>query len=73
VEAGLSVYVKCRATGVPLRVGGLARFTLTVEDVLEDAPTEAEGAVRITGGITYGPAPALEAAWVRAVRGALRE
>ena len=72
VEPGLVVYVKCRATGAPLRVGELARFTLAVEDVLEDAPTEAEGAVGITSGIAYAPPPALGEAWVRAVMGALR-
>ena len=72
VEPGLTVYVKCRAAGAPLRVDALARFSLTVEDVLEDAPTEAEGAVAITGGITYGPPPGLEEPWVRAVLAALR-
>ncbi|HEY7869918.1 MAG TPA: hypothetical protein VIF59_11855, partial [Methylomirabilota bacterium] len=72
VEPGLTVYVKCRAGGAPLRVDALARFSLTVEDVLEDAPTEAEGAVAITGGITYGPPPGLEEAWVKAVLAALR-
>jgi len=41
--------------------------------VLEDAPTEAEGDVRITGGITYAPVPSLEAAWVKAVMRVLRE
>jgi hypothetical protein len=59
--------------GTPLRRGELARFVLAVEDVLEDAPTEAEGEVRITGGITYAPAPALEEGWVTAVLAALRE
>jgi hypothetical protein len=72
VEPGLVVYVKCRAAGAPLRVGELARFTLAVEDVLEDVPAEAEGAVGITGGITYAPVPALDQAWARAVMGALR-
>jgi len=72
VEPAQTVYIKCRATGAPLRQGGLARFTLTVEDVLEDAPTEAEGDVRITGGITYAPAPSLEEAWATAVLAALR-
>ena len=72
VEPALTVYVKCRAAGAPRRLGGLARFSLTVEDVLEDAPTEAEGAGRITGGITYAPVPALEAPWARAVWAALR-
>jgi hypothetical protein len=45
---------------------------LTVVEVLEDAPTEAEGAVRITGGITYAPVPSLEEPWARAVLEALR-
>ncbi|MGH7315242.1 MAG: hypothetical protein ACREJS_03175 [Candidatus Rokuibacteriota bacterium] len=72
VERTLTMYIKCRATGAPLRQGGLARFSLTVEDVLEDAPTEAEGDVRITGGITYAPAPSLEEPWAQAVLAALR-
>jgi hypothetical protein len=72
VEPAQTVYIKCRATGAPLHQGALARFTLTVEDVLEDAPTEAEGDVRITGGITYAPAPSLEEAWATAVLAALR-
>jgi hypothetical protein len=45
---------------------------LAVEDVLEDSPTEEEGTVRITGGITYAPAPSLEEAWAKAVLAALR-
>ncbi len=73
VESALTIYIKCRAMGVPLRRGGLARFSLTVEDVLEDSPTEEEGDVRITSGITYAPAPSLEEAWVKAVLAALRE
>jgi hypothetical protein len=72
VEPGQTVYVKCRATGPPLRLGGLARFSLTVEDVLEDTPTEDEGIVRVTGGITYSPTPSLEAEWVKTVLAALR-
>lgn len=72
VEPGLTVYIKCRAMGAPLRRDDLARFSLAVEDVLEDAPTEAEGDVRITGGIAYAPVPSLEEAWVKAVLGVLR-
>lgn len=72
VEPGLTVYIKCRATGAPRRFGELARFSLVVEDVLEDAPTAEEGDVRITGGITYAPAPALEESWVKVVLAALR-
>jgi hypothetical protein len=73
VEPALTIYLKCRAMGAPLRRGELARFSLAVEDVLEDSPTAEEGNARITGGITYAPAPALEEAWVRAVLAALRE
>jgi hypothetical protein len=72
VEPAQTVYIKCRATGAPLRQGALARFSLTVEDVLEDAPTEAEGDVRITGGISYAPTPSLEEVWAKAVLAALR-
>jgi hypothetical protein len=72
VEPALTIYIKCRATGAPLRRGELARFSLAVEDVLEDSPTAEEGDVRITGGITYAPAPALEEAWAKAVLAALR-
>ena len=72
VEPGLTIYIKCRAMGAPLRRGALARFSLAVEDVLEDSPTAEEGDVRITGGITYAPGPSLDEAWVRAVLAALR-
>jgi len=72
VEPALTIYIKCRTMGAPLAAGGLARFTLAVEDVLEDAPTEEEGNVRITGGITYAPTPSLEEAWAKAVLAALR-
>jgi hypothetical protein len=72
VEPERTIYVKCRAAGTPLRVADLARFTLTVEDVREDSPDEAEGEVRITSGIRYGPAPAMDDARVRAVLVALR-
>jgi hypothetical protein len=72
VEPGLTIYIKCRAMGAPRRLGGLARFSLAVEDVLEDAPTAEEGDVRITGGITYAPVPALEEPWAKAVLAALR-
>ena len=72
VEPELTIYVKCRATGAPLRMRGLARFSLAVEDVLEDAPAEEEGDVRITGGITYAPRPSLEEGWAKAALAALR-
>lgn len=72
VEPERSVYLKCRAGEPPRVFGELARFTLAVEDVLEDAPTDAEGAARITTGITYAPAPDLSAPWVRALLAALR-
>ena len=72
VEPALTIYIKCRTTGAPLRRGELARFSLAVEDVLEDSPTAEEGDVRIAGGITYAPVPSLDEAWVRAVLAALR-
>ncbi len=72
VEPALTIYIKCRTTGAPLPAGRLVRFSLAVEDVLEDAPTEEEGNVRITGGITYAPTPSLEEAWAKAVLAALR-
>lgn len=72
IEPERTMYVQCRASGAPRRLGDLARFTLAVEDVLDDRPTEAEGDARIVSGITYRPLPALEAAWARAVLAALR-
>lgn len=72
VDAGVTAYVKCRATGAPRRIGDLARFTLAVEDVLDDRPTEGEGDARIVSGITYRPRPSLDAPWVQAVLAALR-
>jgi hypothetical protein len=72
VEPERTVYVKCRATGPPLRVADLARFTLAVDDVLEDVPDESEGDVRVVSGIRYAPPPALDDARVRAVLVALR-
>jgi hypothetical protein len=71
VEPEGTVYVKCRAAAPPLRVADLARFTLAVEDVLEDAPDEAEGDVRVLSGIRYGPTPAMDDPRVRAVLEAL--
>jgi hypothetical protein len=58
--------------GAARRLGDLARFTLAVEDVLDDRPAEAEGDARITSGITYRPRPSLDAPWARAVLDALR-
>jgi hypothetical protein len=72
IEPERTMYVKCRATGAPRPLGDLARFTLSVEDVLDDRPAEAEGDARIVGGITYRPLPALDAPWARAVLAALR-
>ena len=60
VDAERTVYVKCRAHGQPLVAAPLARFTLRVEDVLEDSAAEWEGGARITSGIVYGPPLALD-------------
>jgi len=73
IEPEATIYVKLRATGPPVRRGRLARFTLAVEDVLEDSPEEAEGSVRIVSGIRYEPPPSLDDAWAREVLAALRE
>ena len=58
----------------PLDVAGadaLGYFLLAVEDVLEDAAAEWEEGMRLTGAVTYAPAPALDAAWARATLAAL--
>jgi len=73
IESEATVYIKMRATEQPLRRGRLARFTMAVEDVLEDSPAEAEGSVRIVSGIRYEPPPALDDAWAGEVLAALRE
>jgi len=66
------VYLKCRAGAPPRVFSGLARFDITVEDVLEDTPEEAEGSVRITSGINYSPPHRLESRWAKEVLAALR-
>ena len=66
------VYLKCRAGAPPRVFSGLARFDITVEDVLEDTPEEAEGSVRITSGINYAPPHRLESRWAKEVLAALR-
>jgi hypothetical protein len=72
IEPGRTIYIKTRASGPALRLGRLARFSLAVEDVLEDTPDESEGDVRIVSGITYAPPPTLDDAWVREVLATLR-
>lgn len=76
VEPDATVYVKVRAVDGPLPVAGagsldLGYFLLAVEDVLEDAAADWEGGMRITGAITYAPAPTLEEPWARATLAAL--
>jgi hypothetical protein len=74
VEPDAVVYVKTRVVDGPLDVAGLdtlGYFLLVVEDVLEDAAADWESAVRITGSVTYAPAPALDAPWARATLAAL--
>lgn len=72
IEAGLVVYLKCRAKGPPLELGPLARFEMVVEDVIEDLATGWEADAGITTGIGYAPVPALDAPETRAVLTALR-
>ena len=74
LEPDAVVYVKTRVVDGPLDVAGveaLGYFLLGVEDVLEDAAADWEGAVRITGSVTYAPAPGLDEAWARATLAAL--
>ena len=71
-EPNVTMYVKCRASSPPLLSGGLARFDLAVEDVLEDAAQDYEQGARITSGLTYAPVPALDSEWARATLAALR-
>lgn len=72
VEPELAVYIKTRLRRGPVAFGDLARFDLRVEDVQEDRPAAWEEGLHITGGITYGPVPALESAWARSTLAALR-
>ena len=75
-EPDATFYVKLRALDGPLPVlggepFGLGYFLMAVEDVLEDAAAEWEGGMRITGAVTYSPAPSLEEPWARATLAAL--
>src|SRR5262245_30815568 len=72
VEPERIVYVKCRLSGAPLTVGALQRFVLKVQEVDIDAADPSEGPVRITSGISYGPAPSLRDPRVSATLDALR-
>ncbi len=72
IEPEHTMYVKCRASGAPLLIGGLARFDLAVEDVSEDSAAEWEAGAGITSGLTYAPPPALDSPDARAILAALR-
>jgi hypothetical protein len=74
LEPDAIVYVKMRLVDGPLDVAGadaLGYFLLEVENVLEDAPADWEGGVRITGPVRYTPLPALDDVWARATLAAL--
>lgn len=76
IEPDVTAYVKLRTIDGPLDVDGgaefrLVYFLLEVDDVLEDAPADFEGAPRITTGIRYAPVPSLDEPWARATRAAL--
>ena len=64
VEPDVTMYVKCRAAGVPLMAGELARFDLVVEDVLEDEAAEGEEEARLVGGGGLGVGPPADAGGV---------
>ena len=74
VEPERTMYLKTRVRSGPGPVAGLPElglFELAVEDVQEDSPAAWEGGMRITGGITYAPAPSLEEPWAEATLQAL--
>jgi len=76
VEPDTIVYVKLRALDGPLPIDGgeafgLGYFLLAVDEVLEDAAAEWEGAMRITQAIGYWPAPTLDEAWAKVTLAAL--
>jgi hypothetical protein len=78
VEPDTTVYVKLRTVDGPLPVSGsdeygLGYFLLAVEEVLEDAPADWEGGMRITSALRYAPAPTLDEPWARATLAALAE
>ena len=78
IEPDVTVYVKMRAVDGPLPVAGtgeyeLGYFLLAVEEVLEDAPADWEGGMRITSALRYTPAPTLDETWARATLAALAE
>ena len=78
VEPDATVYVKLRTVDGPLPVAGsdeygLGYFLLAVEEVLEDAPADWEGGMRITSAVRYAPAPTLDEPWARATLAALAE
>lgn len=63
VDVGMAYYVKGRAEELPAMVDfpKLARFRVTVEQVLEDySQAEIEGEARILGGITFTVGEATE-------------
>jgi hypothetical protein len=76
IEPDTISYVKMRALDGPLPVEGgepygLGYFLLAVEDVLEDAAADWEGAMRITTATSYSPAPTLDEPWAKATLAAL--
>ena len=78
VEPDVIVYVKLRTVDGPLPVADtgeyeLGYFLLAVEEVLEDAPADWEGGMRITSAVRYAPAPTLDEPWARATLAALAE
>lgn len=76
VEPEQTVYVKVRARTGPVALEDLpdcGLFVLGVEDVLEDAPAEWEGGLRISGGLRYAPAPSLDEPRARATLKALTQ
>ena len=74
LEPQAIVYIKTRTVDGPLDVAGaeaLGYFLLAVDEVLEDAAADWEGAMRVTSGVTYAPPPPLDAPWAQATLAAL--
>ncbi len=76
VEPDAVVYVKLRRVDGPLPVEGsgehgLGFFLLAVDEVLEDAAADWEGAMRIGQPAGYRPVPSLDEPWARATLAAL--
>src|SRR5262249_20261755 len=68
IEPDATLYVKLKTVDGPLPVSGsdeygLGYFLLAVDEVLEDAPADWEGGMRIPSAVRSSPAPTLDEPW----------